>query len=705
MDPLTAVSFASNIIQFVSFARDLVSKGKEIARNADGALVENIEIESITQSIYDLNSGLVAIPTKPANRFREQPKLSKSEQELQRLSEGSKEVAEELLAALQKLKVSDGKNKAWNSFRQALNSVLSAEKIEQLSTRLERYQAQINTALLLSLRDTMKDDRGGKVTYDNRVNQELYLLSSHIQTWQYKLIKSSLQKRWDPKKEQDLHLFAAQLEGGAEIERKGLYQRRIHHSLRFAEIEERHETIADAYQKTFEWIFRGNSRPVEDENDPSSESSVVQWDDFSGWLCGEESLYWVTGKPGSGKSTLMKYLYHDSRTGDLAQGWGGSHKVIKACFFLWNSGTDMQMSFLGLLQSLLFQTVKDRLDLVSKIFPVRWQNHVMYGADLHPWTWLELNAAFKSLLAMDDLRFLIFIDGLDEFDKEPLELTSFLQDVRKIAPHNLKLCVASRPWLVFEDTFKSVPWLRLEDLTRPDIRLYIEESLAAGPRWTELSSFQPDAASKLISELASKASGVFLWVILVVQSLLNGLRDGDYVDDLFGRLNQLPSSLEDLFRKILEQLNPEYFTQACELFQLVQAGVKPLSLLTISFALEGYEASVKAKVNPIDVGELDFRADTVRRRIMSRCKGLLEAKDYRQRRHDATVQYLHRTVRDFFLSKDVEKYIQSGAPNVDAVGSLCGSYLRQVKVTAQHRSFSTVFGEFWSSFENCTMYA
>src|SRR5690606_22724142 len=141
---------------------------------------------------------LVSIPTKPVTRFRAQPKLSKSEQELQRLSEGSKEVATELLAALQKLKVSDGKNKAWTSFRQALHSVLSAERIDQLSTRLERYQAQINTALLLSLRDTIKDDRDGKVTYDERVNQELFLLPSHVKTWQYELIESSLRKRWDP---------------------------------------------------------------------------------------------------------------------------------------------------------------------------------------------------------------------------------------------------------------------------------------------------------------------------------------------------------------------------------------------------------------------------------------------------------------------------------------------------------------------------
>jgi hypothetical protein len=51
--------------------------------------------------------------------------------------------------------------------------------------------------------------------------------------------------------------------------------------------------------------------------------------------------------------------------------------------------------------------------------------------------------------------------------------------------------------------------------------------------------------------------------------LLNGLRDGDSIDDLWSRLSVLPSDLEDLFKKILDHLNPEYFVQACELFQLV----------------------------------------------------------------------------------------------------------------------------------------
>ena len=143
MDPLTAVGLASNVIQFVGFAGELISKGKEISRNADGALVENLELEAVTDSLLEMSANLISLPSAEP---------SVSECELLKLCEGSRELAGELLATLQKLKASDSRPRAWKSFRQALNSVLSAEKIEQLSARLERYQRQIHTALLVSLR-------------------------------------------------------------------------------------------------------------------------------------------------------------------------------------------------------------------------------------------------------------------------------------------------------------------------------------------------------------------------------------------------------------------------------------------------------------------------------------------------------------------------------------------------------------------------
>ncbi|KAF2728839.1 hypothetical protein EJ04DRAFT_556507 [Polyplosphaeria fusca] len=681
MDPLTAVGLASNVVQFVSFAGDLISKGKEIARSADGALVENLEIEAVTQSLHELSKSLIIPNVGPQKRFGGTQKPTQADRNLQELSEKARDVAEELLGALRRLKMQSGTSTPWANFRQAFIAVLSADKIDQLSTRLDRFQQQINTALLVSLREHLttkpvsenvvqgkmgkffgKEDNNPskhsatiwRVELIDALRESDRKQNQSTETWRSGLIDALYKNDWQDGKEQDTSMFASRLTNGAEADRDNIHMLRIYHMLRFSEIEERQEAIAKAHQKTFEWVFQGDHRPSDKERQAEQ---AAQWDNFIRWLHSDKHIYWITGKPGSGKSTLMKYISRNARTRQHAEIWSGSQDLVTAGFFFWNSGTTMQMSFHGLLQSLLYQAVAGRLSLISQLFPARWQNHQLFGRDLRPWSLSELNQALRILLSMESLRFLIFIDGLDEFDKDPAELVSFVTDIDSIAPNNLKLCVASRPWLVFEEKFAAFSRLRLEDLTRPDIQLH----------WKSLLQFHPTAAEHLMTEVVDKASGVFLWVTLVIASLLNGLRDGDTIADLTERVGRLPSGLEDLFRSILKQLEPDYLVQACEMFQLVTEAVEPLTMLDIYFAIAGFESCMNAKVKPLMFSELCFMADNARRRILSRCKGLLETHDFELRKHDASVQFLHRTVRDFFRSPEIWHYIRSQAPLVDPV--------------------------------------
>jgi hypothetical protein len=60
----------------------------------------------------------------------------------------------------------------------------------------------------------------------------------------------------------------------------------------FRQITDRFEGIAEAHQQTFEWIYRN---PI---------SSHKPWDNFNQWLRSGTGCYWISGKAGSGKSTL-----------------------------------------------------------------------------------------------------------------------------------------------------------------------------------------------------------------------------------------------------------------------------------------------------------------------------------------------------------------------------------------------------------------
>jgi hypothetical protein len=68
--------------------------------------------------------------------------------------------------------------------------------------------------------------------------------------------------------------------------------RLIHSHLWFRLIDDRESSIADAHSRTFEWSI----------HPPTSE---VVWDDLGRWLRSGRDMYWIHGKPGSGKSTLM----------------------------------------------------------------------------------------------------------------------------------------------------------------------------------------------------------------------------------------------------------------------------------------------------------------------------------------------------------------------------------------------------------------
>ena len=195
-------------------------------------------------------------------------------------------------------------------------------------------------------------------------------------------------EKWQPNDAEGLAQFSTALSTIlAEVHEDEVKQRLIER-LCFTEIDDRYISIADAHRRTFEWAFRGPEREADQESSATANADVTksppQWDSFLQWMQQPDGLYWITGKPGSGKSTLMKFLYDDPRTHCELMKWAGKAEppLIMAGFFFWNSGTDMQMSRMGMLRTLLHQIVSDdRADLIPIICPKRWNRHKLLGND------------------------------------------------------------------------------------------------------------------------------------------------------------------------------------------------------------------------------------------------------------------------------------------------------------------------------------
>lgn len=126
----------------------------------------------------------------------------------------------------------------------------------------------------------------------------------------------------------------------------------------------------------------------------------------------------------------------------------------------------MQMSRVGLLRTLLHGCFSDNDSLFIPALPEHWKEFCAFGRNREPFVEIELRRVFDRVILDDSRRFLFLIDGLDEFAGDPAEI---IQVVLGAARSNVKICVASRPWLPFEDAFQDQPSLRLQDLTSQDI--------------------------------------------------------------------------------------------------------------------------------------------------------------------------------------------------------------------------------------------
>lgn len=258
------------------------------------------------------------------------------------------------------------------------------------------------------------------------------------------------------------------------------------------------------------------------------------------------------------------------------------------------------------------------------------------------------------------------------------------------------MVISSRPLLVFEEAFVEEPHLRLQDLTADEIKVYVGDKLGSHPRMASLRMRTPEGAEGLASGVISKASGVFLWVRLVVESLLEGLTDGNGMEELHKTLDDLPEALEDLFRHMFRKIPQNYHAEASRIFQVVRRYQKKsdtwicgvLTVATLSFATERNTAlDAETHIGPMDLGQISERYVRLERRLKSRCCGLIEIHDERNiyAQSGATllggsVQFIQKTVTDFLDDRTIWGTILTGsAENFDPNMALLNSYIMQLK--------------------------
>lgn len=251
-------------------------------------------------------------------------------------------------------------------------------------------------------------------------------------------------------------------------------------------MERYHQRPLENHPDTFEWLFdqrsqlhvcdlEGLSRPGQCysehecnlfEAELREHASKVQT-----WLKTSNDIFWVSSKAGSGKSTLMRFLFEHQQTRLDLRCWAGGD-VIVAAFFCWRAGSsELEKSYLGLLRGLLYQVLHERPEMIELVLPQRWQLVIRSAMCKKPWTKEELVTAFDKLLQAPETssRFCFFIDGLDEFEGDHRDLIDAIRSLSK-SP-TIKLCVSSRPWGSFQREYglNDHCHVALHTLTKRDI--------------------------------------------------------------------------------------------------------------------------------------------------------------------------------------------------------------------------------------------
>ena len=424
------------------------------------------------------------------------------------------------------------------------------------------------------------------------------------------------------------------------------------------------DDVRTAYKATFDWLFNPDVVPYSDWLRHGTEKN--------------QSFFWIQGKPGSGKSTLMKFAMRDPRTvGLLGDSSDSAPSWTLVAFFFHDRGLSIQKSLLGLLREVVDSTLRQLPQLMPHAIAV-YKDLVKSQRKKSPdWHFEALRNVMERITEQRETRvkLLLFLDALDEHEGDDDLLLQLLKEwTQNVDGYyvTLKICLASRSWPIFTQQFEMGPNFAIDVFTKDDIRIYTESRLSSlHERLTP--RLETESVGFLVEQIVTKARGVFIWVRLVADRLAENIRDGTPFHDLWRIIVETPEELQELYDDTLRRINLQYANESHVMFQMVLCSVARLPLETL------VEATVMS-LNPYLHGNSLLGSEPssnslsfpqALRWLISRSGGLLEvyteAKVDREGEADAPIQYvqfLHQTSKEYIQSPRAQAVMERVAPQV-----------------------------------------
>ncbi|KAL2441060.1 hypothetical protein ABEF95_010994 [Exophiala dermatitidis] len=576
MEALVALGLVSNIVQLVDASWTLFEAYRQFRDRGTTTELEatNFKSRQITGCIIELKNSLA----NAANGSS----LPHSDMSLITLGTDCAGVAEQLRKELVDFEIPPGSG-GWTAFKTSVRLKKNWSRIKQLKYKLDQYVSVLDTTVLVNLSRNVRNIDKHMI---DRLSQSEQVIVERLVNGNTSIgaMVKSLHEETRKHITKALAVTAGRIERKVDQLRDDQNQREefknFLKSLHFEEIHLRQNNIEPAHKATFEWIFKDNV------------DHVKRWSSFLEWTRNDSPIYWVLGKPGSGKPTLMNFLVQDPRTKAALTPASSNLPPLFLTFFFWEAGVDLQKNEIGLLRSLIWHI----LTLLEPAASLQiWEDVVRSHMTLiNPgaWTKKQLLPLLRLVITKVPNRICLFLDGLDEFPGlqdqfEPLE------DVLDVFREQcgVKICISSRPWTALEPLYsdRDCPKLHLQDLTRDDIERYVQDNLTRHSKIAALSGSSPGASSaRLVNEVADRAEGVFLWVRLAIHSLLRGLRNDDDYAALFRRLGAVPKEIFDVYTHLWKRM-PDYDLYAKEIALYLHLAQHDDGLSLVEYAIASDE--------------------------------------------------------------------------------------------------------------------
>lgn len=436
-------------------------------------------------------------------------------------------------------------------------------------------------------------------------------------------------------------------------------------SLYFSEMKWRRNDIVDPADGSCGWIFK---HPI-----------------FLRWSKQQHGLLWIKGKPGAGKSTVLK---HALEVAELA----GDRDATLASFFFHGRGAPIQMSVIGLFRSLLHQLLQSLPGLLAEFSTLYKRRTETEGECGVKWSWheRELRDFFKSSVvnAARTHKICLYIDALDECGEEAA--TDLVDFFRRFGSP-LAICFSCRhyPVVALENGLE----ICVEEWNNNDIRTYIRNTL-------EAHITRVDIVNSISREIVAKSLGNFQWVVLVVPRVVRLYKKGNSLAILKTNIQQIPSELSDLYKGLLCSIDEEDLSQSLILIRWITFAIAPLTLDQLRFALVMSTASSFNSIRECQGSEYFSKSDEeLKRRILSLSQGLVEVGTETKTRifgklvtQLPVVQFIHQSVKDYLLKDGLHHLNKCSSRNVIGRGHLClsRSSIKLLDIEESQRALETL---------------